>query len=94
MPFGQENKPLSFNVLIEKISSQFSDLPDSRKKGTANNLKYSMRNAVLSAFSVFFTQSPSFLDYQERMQKKHGKNNATSLFGVHKISDYKFKTMM
>ncbi len=54
MPFGQENKPLSFNVLIEKISSQFSELPDSRKKGTANNLKYSMRDAVLSAFSVFF----------------------------------------
>jgi hypothetical protein len=39
----------------------------------------------LSAFSVFFTQSPSFLDYQTRMEKAHGKNNAQSIFGIHKI---------
>lgn len=39
----------------------------------------------MSAFSVFFTQCPSFLDYQERMQKKHNKNNAHSIFGVHKL---------
>jgi hypothetical protein len=41
--------------------------------------------AVLSAFSVFFTQSPSFLDYRVRMQKQRGRNNAQSLFGVHQI---------
>ncbi len=40
-----------------------------------------MRDAVLSAFSVFFTQSPSFLDYQERMQKKHGKNKLAASNG-------------
>jgi hypothetical protein len=28
-----------------------------------------MEDAALSAFSVFFTQSPSFLDYQVRMQQ-------------------------
>lgn len=39
----------------------------------------------MSAFSVFFTQSPSFLDYQIRMQKQQGKNNAQSLFGVYQI---------
>lgn len=30
-------------------------------------------------------QSSSFLDYQRRMQKEHGGNNARSLFGVHQI---------
>ena len=30
-------------------------------------------------------QSPSFLDYQRRMQKERGRNNARSLFGVHQI---------
>jgi hypothetical protein len=44
-----------------------------------------MEDAALSAFSIFFTQSPSFLDSQVRMQKQRGKNNALSLFGVHEI---------
>jgi hypothetical protein len=30
-------------------------------------------------------QSPSLLDYQRRMQKEHGSNNAKALFGVHRI---------
>jgi hypothetical protein len=41
-----------------------------------------MENAALSAFSVFFTQSPSFLAYQRTMEQT---SNAQSLFGVHKI---------
>jgi hypothetical protein len=41
--------------------------------------KYAMPDAALSAFSVFFMQSPSFLDYQNTMEKEHGKNNAQSL---------------
>ena len=44
-----------------------------------------MLDAALSAFSVFFTQSPSFLDWQIRMQQTQGRNNAQSLFGVHQI---------
>ena len=36
-------------------------------------------------FPVFFTQSLSFLNYQVRMQKERGRNNATSLFRVHEL---------
>lgn len=43
-----------------------------------------MVDAGLSAFSVFFMQSPSFLEHQSRMQQVHSKNNAQSLFGVHR----------
>jgi hypothetical protein len=54
-----------------------------------------MIDAALSAFSVFFTQSPSFLDWQIRMEQAQGKNNATSLFGVHQIpSDGQIRNLL
>lgn len=54
-----------------------------------------MEDAALSAFSIFFTQSPSFLDSQVRMQKQQGRNNATSLFGVHEIpSDNQIRNLL
>lgn len=54
-----------------------------------------MKDAALSAFSVFFSQSPSFLDSQIRMQKQQGKNNASSLFGVYEIpSDNQIRNLL
>ncbi len=54
-----------------------------------------MADAALSAFAVFFSQSPSFLDAQVRMQKQQGKNNASSLFGVHEIpSDNQIRNLL
>jgi hypothetical protein len=44
-----------------------------------------MEDIALSAFSVFCTQSPSFLAYQEAMKKTKGKSNAQTLFGIEKI---------
>ncbi len=87
MPFAPSDRPAPFTAtsLINKTRTVFEKLPDFRKKATANNLKYAIEDAALSAFSVFFTQSPSFLDYQVRMQKTHGRNNAQSIFGVHQI---------
>jgi len=57
-------------------------LPDKR---TGKNTRYGMEDAALSAFSVFFSQTPSFLAYQQMMEGRKGKSNAQSLFGVHKI---------
>ena len=59
-----------------------SSLPDKR---TGKNTRYGMEDAALSAFSVFFTQTPSFLAYQRKMADSKGKSNAQSLFGVHQI---------
>ena len=54
-----------------------------------------MVDAALSAFSVFFMQSPSFLDYQRTMQETQGKNNAQTLFGVHQIpSDNHIRSLL
>jgi hypothetical protein len=73
---------LNFEQLVTKIRESFSSLPDVR---TGTNKQYSIEDAALSAFSVFFTQSPSFLEYQRVMELNQGKSNVQSVFGVHKI---------
>jgi hypothetical protein len=79
--------------LIEKVGAAFGSLPDGRKQSNARH--YEMADAALSAFAVFFSQSPSFLDAQVRMQKQQGKNNASSLFGVHEIpSDNQIRNLL
>jgi hypothetical protein len=84
---------LSAAILIHRIGAAFSGMPDTR--GKSNNQRYAMEDAALSAFSIFFTQSPSFLDSQVRMQKQQGKNNALSLFGVHQIpSDNQIRNLL
>ena len=84
---------LTAGVLIKQIRDTFNRLLDVRKGG--NNQRYAVADAALSAFAVFFTQSPSFLDYQVRMQKERGRNNATSLFGVHEIpSDQQTRNLL
>ena len=54
-----------------------------RKAG--NNTTYQVEDAVIAAFSVFFTQSPSFLDHQRLMKSSKGKDNAESLFSIETI---------
>ena len=58
------------------------EFPDKR---TGDNTRYSIEDAALGAFSVFFTRSPSFLAFQKVMQKTKGKSNAQTLFGMHEI---------
>lgn len=82
---AQAPQPDLFSItgLMSGIREALFALPDYRKGG--NNQTYVIGDAALSAFSVFFMQSRSFLDYQRRMQKERGRNNAHSLFGVHQI---------
>lgn len=54
-----------------------------------------MEDAALSAFSVFFIQTPSFLAYQRMMEGSKGKSNAQNLFGVHQIpSDNQIRDLL
>jgi hypothetical protein len=73
---------LSLAGLIEKLRSVFQSFADPR---TGKNGRYAIEDAALSAFSVFFMQSPSFLDYQRTMRQAGGGSNVQSLFGVHEI---------
>src|SRR5258708_2087566 len=60
----------------------FAELPDRR---TGENARLAMADIALSAFAVFFTQCPSFLSFQQNMEKSSGRNNARSLFLVEQI---------
>jgi hypothetical protein len=56
--------------------------PDKR---TGTNTQYTMAEIGLAAFSVFFTQSPSFLDHQRRLASGQGRSNGQTLFGIGRI---------
>jgi hypothetical protein len=71
---------LSFGVLIAYLNQAILQMEDPRQ--TSNATKYSLKDAVLAAFSVFFMQSESFLDYQRHQQSAQGNSNARTLFGM------------
>jgi hypothetical protein len=75
-------KPLGFDDLIARLRAVAGALPDPR---TGDNTQYSMADIALAAFSVFFTQCPSFLSFQCNMEQVRGRNNARSLFQVQAI---------
>ena len=79
-PFGLN--ALTFSDVVKQLRLTFETFTDQR---TGKNTGYTMTDAGLSAFSVFFMQSPSFLDFQRTMQETQGKNNAQTLFGVFQI---------
>ncbi len=72
----------TFNTLINFLDSAISLFPDTR---LGTNTSYQIRDAALSAFSVFFTQAPSFLSYQISLEQNKGNNNGRTLFGIDKI---------
>src|SRR5512141_339596 len=78
--------------LLQVFEPVFDQLPDHR---TGRNVTYTIKDAVLSAFAVFFMQSPSFLAQQQVVQRRHGRNNAQSLFGGAQIpSDNQIRNLL
>jgi len=73
---------LSFPRLMDQLRKVIQEFPDKR---TGQNCHYSLEDAALAAFSVFFTQSPSFLAHQQSLEQTKGQNNARSLFGIQRI---------
>jgi hypothetical protein len=78
-PFRSGLHPSTFNRLVEVFRSTVEQFADER---TGDNVMYSMADAAMGAFSVFFTQSPSFLDFQRNLEVTQGCSNAQSLFGM------------
>jgi len=71
-----------FRTLLSYLSSSIDSFPDLR---SGTNTQYSIKDITLSAFAVFFCQSPSFLARQKLMQQAQGKNNGRTLFGIQKL---------
>jgi len=87
------SKSLSLDEIICQFQKSWQSLPDKRKAN--NNRKYEVSDATLSAFSVFFMQSSSFLAHQRDMHKRKGKENVSSLFEVQKIpSDNQIRNLL
>ena len=55
--------------LIGAVRRCCAGFPDQR---TGTNVRYSMADIGMGAFSLFFVQSPSFLDFQRRLEAGHG----------------------
>jgi len=78
--------------LLSSLRSCFETFPDGRRGA---NSQYSMADFAMSAFSVFFMRSPSFLAHQRRMEEGHGRPNCQSLFGMTRIpSDNRIRDML
>lgn len=84
---------LSLDKIMEHFQESWRKLPDYRKPN--NNTKYEVADAALSAYSVFFMQSASFLAHQRDMNQRKGQDNAGTLFGVSKIpSDNQIRNLL
>ena len=82
MAIQKSTSILTVSAVARQNRATFDGFVDRRR---GKNTQYSLSDAALSAFSVFFMQSPSFLDFQRTMQETLGKNNAQTLFGVYRI---------
>jgi hypothetical protein len=83
---------LSTERMIKRIREAAGEFPDVR---TGANTQYEIEDAVMGAFSVFFTQSPSFLAHQAEMKREKGRNNAESLFEIGTIpSDSQIRVIL
>jgi len=71
-----------FDQLIGSIRKRMGVLHDRR---TGKNKTYTMEDIGLSAFTVFYTQCPSFLAAQKAMAESKGQSNAQTLFQIENI---------
>jgi len=79
---GKPSVVFTFEEMVESLRKAVDLFPDTR---TGKNTQYEMMDAAAGAFSVFFTQCPSFLEYQKLMEKRYGLSNAGTLFGIKDI---------
>jgi hypothetical protein len=83
---------LILDDLLSGVKAACSAFPDKRKGGEA---VYSMADIGLSAFSLFFMQSESFLSYQRALEEGRKTSNCHTLFGMAKIpTDNHIRSML
>ncbi len=91
-PFAPAAKPFTFDNLVSKFRAAIHAFPDTR---TGSNTVFKIEDAAVGAFSVFMTQSPSFLAHQKAMELAKGKSNAQTLFGMRSIpTDTTIRTLL
>jgi len=77
--------------LLDGVRSACAAFPDKRR----GDVRYSMADIGLSAFSLFFMQSESFLAYQRELEAGRKTSNCHSLFGMTAIpTDNHIRSML
>jgi hypothetical protein len=85
-------KQITFKSLLEQIKKGIASFPDIRE---GKNKQYSIEDLSLAAFSIFFTQSPSFLSFQQGMSDAQGSSNCQTIFGMMDIpSDAQIRNVL
>jgi hypothetical protein len=83
---------VALESLIIALKALLVTLPDRRQ---GDNTMYAMGDFGMAAFSVFFTQSPSFLSHQTALARGRGTSNCQTLFGMEQIpTDNQIRTML
>ena len=83
---------LEVNRLVAELREECGRFPDVRK---GQNSRYEVRDAAMSAFAAFFTQTPSFLAHQREVKLRKGKSNAERLFSLdHPPSDNQIRNLL
>jgi hypothetical protein len=78
--------------LLDGLRAACAAFPDKRKGGSVT---YAMADIGLSAFSLFFMQSESFLAYQRSLEEGQKTSNCHTLFGMKKIpTDNHIRSML
>lgn len=86
------DEELSLPRLLKRLEQALDEFPDGR---TGKNTRYDLPNAGLGAFSVFFTQTASFLAHQRALKLAKGRSNAERLFGPrHLPSDNHIRNLL
>jgi len=81
-----------FDELMDEMRRSFDQLPDFRR---GENTRYEIKDAAVSAFGIFFTQSRSFLAYQRMIAEQKGRSNVQSVFGAERIpSDNQIRNLL
>ena len=71
-----------FETLLDGLRTVCAGFCDARRRA---DVDYTMADIGLSAFSLFFMQSESFLAHQRHLERGQGTSNCHTLFGMKKI---------
>jgi len=83
---------LKLSRMIKDLEQVFEQFPEHR---TGQNTQYDLADAGMGAFSVFFTQSPSFLAHQRDLKSRKGRSNVENLFELRDIpSDNQIRNLL
>ncbi len=82
----------TFENMMDDFRLAVSTFVDNRK---GRNTRYEIMDAACGAFSVYFTQCPSFLSHQQLLEKRYGFSNTRTLFRMEDIpSDNQIRQLL